>query len=157
VWAGQIKWDAVGVDDFLSYCIDMTTVLDNPQSFTQSVPSGITTSDANAVSYLVTRNFFSINSNLMAAGLQLAIWNVLYDSDSSVSGGNFTSSTSGAATWANAFLGDLLQQGSPTGSAVFLNTTRGQDQVTVPEPATLLLLGSGVVALAVRRRMRRRA
>ncbi len=111
-------------------------------------------------------NFTGLSSNRMAAGLQLAIWNVLYDTDYSVNnvtGATFyTTSNADASKWANTFLEALntaTSKGPLTGNAKFLDVKRGQDQVTykTPEPGTLLLLGAGALALAARRRFTRRA
>jgi hypothetical protein len=161
VFAGQIRWDA-GVDEFLSFCLQLDSPLQPEQYFDTSMPSHISAYEAASISYLVTKNFSTIATNWMAAGLQLAIWNVLYDNDYRASEGAFRSSTSSATYFADKFLADLSNQKLPFGSALFLNSqpgTRGQDQVTysTPEPGTLLLLGVGAAALAVRRRFARKA
>jgi len=161
VFAGQLKWDA-GVDDFLSFCLQLDSPLQYKQEFSSTMPGHISASEAGRISALVTQNFASITTNWMAAGLQLAIWNVLYDTDSSASSGAFYSSTSAATFWANTFLSGLASAQASVGTAVFLNSVpgdRGQDQVTykTPEPGTLLLLGAGALALAARRRFTRRA
>jgi hypothetical protein len=161
VFAGQIKWDA-GVDEFLSFCLQLDSPLKPEQYFDTSMPAHISAWEAASISYLVTKNFASLTSNWMAAGLQLAIWNVLYDSDYKASDGVFRSSTSNATYFADKFLADLGAQKLPFGSALFLNSqpgTRGQDQVTLystPEPGTMLLLGAGALALVARRRMARK-
>ncbi len=158
VWAGQIEWTSDSwLGDFYSYCIDLTTPVVNPQVFDSGVPSGISSSDAALIAYLVGHNAAGVDSNGKAAGLQLAIWNVLYDSDFTVSGGDFWSGTAGAAGYANGYLASLPHDPSNTGGALFLNALNGQDQVTpVPEPATMLLFGTGAAALAVRRRRQTR-
>jgi hypothetical protein len=154
VFAGQIEW-STGLDSFLSFCLQLDSPLQTTQQFESSVPGHISASDHASISYLVTKNFSTVTTNWMAAGLQLAIWNILYDSDSLASAGAFYSATSNATYFADGFLADLAHQQTLTGSAVFLNSvpgTRGQDQVTVPEPATWLLLGGAIAALSVRRR-----
>jgi hypothetical protein len=161
VFAGQLKWDA-GVDDFLSFCLQLDSPVQYKQDFLTSMPEHISATEAARISALVTQNFSSITTNWMAAGLQLAIWNVLYDTDSSASSGAFHSSTLAATEWANKFLAGLESANAPTGKAIFLNSMpgdRGQDQVTyrTPEAGTLLLFGAGALALAARRRFTRHA
>jgi hypothetical protein len=162
VFAGQLKWDATGVDDFLSFCLQLDSPLQYKQDFVDGTSDHISTSAAGRITALVTQNFSSITTNWMAAGLQLAIWNVLYDTDSSASTGAFYSSTVAATDWANKFLSGLASEKVPVGTARFLNSLPGdigQDQVTysTPEPGTLLLLGAGALALAARRRFTHRA
>jgi len=87
-----------------------------------------------------------------AAGLQLALWNAVYDSDYSLAGGSFQASGSQTAVnFAAAALGDLST--AQVGSAVatfYRDTNGGQDMIgMVPEPATLLLLGFGLCALGL--------
>jgi len=162
VFAGQLKWDAAGVDDFLSFCLQLDSPLQYKQDFVAGTGGHVSATEAERISALVTQNFSTITTNWMAAGLQLAIWNVLYDTDSSASSGAFYSTTSAATVWANTFLSGIASAKVPVGTAVFLNSMpgdRGQDQVTykTPEPGTLLLLGAGALALAARRRFTRRA
>src|ERR687890_625486 len=61
------------------------------------------------------------------AALQLAIWNVLYDNDASVSGGNgfwlsVTQSNASYATAANAMLADYFANGKPVADDRWLQT-----------------------------------
>lgn len=161
VFAGQLKWDAEGgFEDFVSYCLQIDSWLTTEQMFETSLGDHVSAEEAAKISLLVN-SFWNVTTNWMAAGLQLAIWNVLYDTDDSASTGSFYSSTTQATYWADQFLSGISGVTSPSGGARFLNSlpgSNGQDQVTkVPEPGTLLLLGAGAVALAVRRRMRRAA
>ena len=168
VWAGEIRWDGdagapTQFDKFFTYCVDLTTALVDPQTFDVKTTSSLQPS-GNQIAWLVTAKAAFIGAmsgstaNAMAAGLQLAIWNVLYDTDFTVDGGTFSSSTASAAYYANQYLGDLntaVTNGlTANASAVFLDTGRGQDQVTtsVSEPATLLMFGLGAAVVAARRR-----
>jgi hypothetical protein len=169
VFAGQIKWD-VGVDELLTtFCVDLEKTLTSYQTFTVENPTALDPATLAKISFLVASTFSEVASNWVGAGLQLAIWNVIYDDDYTVSkpeSGNsgFYVKNGTAADEANELLLGL-RAASLKGleaQALFLNVraTAGQDQVTkysTPEPGTMLLLGAGALALAARRRMARRA
>lgn len=105
-----------------------------------------------------------------SAGFQLAIWNIEYDSDLTVSGGYFNATASaGAIAYANFLLGDLHNHDglSPSITGLFSasghqnfitpNTVPSQCCRYVPEPPVLplVLTALGAVALVeTRRRLR---
>jgi hypothetical protein len=169
VWAGEILWKGLnGVQaqfaDFYTYCADLNTYLVDPQTFEVKDANSFAP-DGDQVAWLVgtyapvIHPLAGTTANWMAAGLQLAIWNVLYDDDFTVSGTDgLWSDTAGAQGYANEYLGALsaaLARGPLTAHAIWLDTNTGQDQVTVtvvPEPASILLLGIGTLAVLARRR-----
>lgn len=171
---------------FLSFCVDLQHAID-PPVYDQNASLQLMsewdgygnfkpqTNAGNYAAYLYNTNVSLASTNAARAGLQLAIWNVLYDNDFIVDGatpGAFAvsgSSTTGARNAANAYLADL--QANLTSAAshdaywIRLYPVGGNPEdspqdfigprvVTTPDGgATLALLGGGLMALgAVRRR-----
>lgn len=103
-----------------------------------------------------------------AAALQVAIWEALYDTTANLSSGAFTllNQTTNAAVTSKAITYLTALYSGPSGtyrtsSATWLDAPlgAGQDQIipmAIPEPAAIILLGSGLLAVAHLRRSRRR-
>lgn len=105
-----------------------------------------------------------------SAGFQLALWNVLYDSDTTLSSGSFTATgPANAIADANTYLANM---GSHSGATITLSLLNSTDRpphqgfitpnsvpLQVPEPPAMPLVLTALVALALvemRRRMRAR-
>lgn len=181
--------DAIDGQTFVSYCVDLLgPILDGslpgvgqpydaePGAMSEwTAEKGLNTEAAGrAAAWLyneIPKSFTAANLQDQQAALQLAIWNVLYDGDASVSlnqGTFFVSNDfgTGITGLANDYLGRLTLAGDLSSvDAVWirlLNETvdpsdpngtirSAQDFIgptSVPEPGAGLLLGMGVTALA---------
>lgn len=172
--AGELEWLWMGsapegfAQSFYSYCIDLSNNLADPQEVRQRDTEGFTNGVANggakaawlfnefAAGIRSTSNVSSANT--MAAALQVAIWEAMYDTSANLGGGNFILNTTGAIrTQASAYL-NALYTGTTTyrtGQGTVLEVVspnRGQDQIVarVSEPSTLLLMGVAFLVFANR-------
>jgi hypothetical protein len=173
VYAGELNWQWLGTppdgfgQSFYTFCLDILSYLTDPQDVTvRSTDDLDTTPDAGAkAAWLVNTYAAPIldgggEANVLAAALQVAVWEAVYDSVNSLSSGVFSLVTTGdIRDQADAYLSALYYAPGTyyTSDAVWLDTRNGQDQIvvsSVPEPATLSLLGFGCLLLGGRRRRR---
>jgi len=156
---------------FQTYCVEIT------QSF--SLPSGNMSgysivpasayaewtlpTTANRIGQLITyvnANPTAVDTAAESTSLQLAIWNSIYDTDSTLTGGSFLDTTSYAA-YADTLLAASASTVSNVNVFVLTNPNSQDFLVTtpVPEPETyaLVLAGLGAMAMVTRRRSRDRS
>lgn len=176
VYAGELDWQWIGAPppgyaagSFYTYCIDANNWVTDPETVTALSTDGLNnpgvTDAGKKAAWLFNTYAGTIHSSgtdIQAGALQVAIWAALYNPTDSLTSGPFKLYTTGdVATQAQTYLDALYTGpgGYNTSTATWLDaaTGFGQDQIinNLPEPASLLLFGSGLAALAARSRRRR--
>ncbi|HEY7497026.1 MAG TPA: PEP-CTERM sorting domain-containing protein [Vicinamibacterales bacterium] len=164
VSAGELNWTWLNgtpagyATNFFSYCVDAVNVLRDPQVVDVRGTADMGSAGAK-VAWLFNTFADEVRasgSGVRAAALQVAIWEALYDASNSLTGGTFRLNTTGAVrTQAASYLSQLYSSNYTNARTTWLDTARGQDQITrqaVPEPATLLLMGCAGLLFARQRR-----
>ncbi len=165
---GDLDGDAVA-ENFTAFCVDISHFIGLPSLY-NVLGSGafLPTWDSarqDNVQSLFNTAFSTLNlaSNTQSGGFQLALWEILYETDSTLdvsSGqGNFTAwGNAGAIGFANGLLAGLGGPQTQSYKLTFLQSTANSQHlvtaspVPVPAAGLMLLAGLGGLAALARRR-----
>lgn len=150
LYTGQLLINYKG-HDFATYCVD----IDHYAATTPVVEANIRLMfpHGDKVAYLYETYAKTINNPESAAALQAAIWEAAFETSGTYnvnSGSVYLTGDSNVLGQATTFLASLPASYTPHGTIV-LDSANNQDML-VPEPATMSLLALGGVALLRRRR-----
>lgn len=162
--AGRLGGLLNGVS-FTTYCSQLNQSIGFGSSYTDySVVAtdgagGFTATQATALGKLFTFAASSVVDHVTSAAFQLAVWEIVYETTGSysASGGTFmgTDVTAGVVAQANIYLAGISTITTSTYNIQRLVSPTRQDMVyatLIPEPATMALMGAGLLLLGYRQR-----
>lgn len=168
--AGLFRLIGDTLGNFEAFCVELIQYIHNPQDavinpnlLTVDIRDNLGKMFDSALGGDTMASVF--NSDAKAAGMQMAIWEVVHENDSAfdLASGNFTASGSGGATgaangFANDYLLGIVSGDASRVSMTFLGSASNQDLVTVsavPVPAAGLLLLTALGGMAALRRRKK--
>ena len=159
---GDIDGDSA-VEDFVAFCLDISTYISNGKNYEVTTSpfavDPLTSLQIGNIQRLFNTAYRTLvlTSNTQSAGFQLALWEIIYETDSTLTlgSGNFTASYGTAAiNFANTLLGNL----GDTPTAHYALTFLQANPAHHPEPGDRLAsaaAGGGADAAGRARRPRR--
>lgn len=177
VYAGMFALTSTSTGDFSAFCVDLADYLTNPQSMTSVASLFSTTVETNLAKLFDavlggSTMEVGVDSAAKAAALQVAVWEVVYDSATGfdLSSGAFSMSNNSYTVSdvkgnASTYLAALSGGSTTEYGLSFLEATPGQDLVTatpggggttppVPLPASGILLAAALGGLVASRKRR---
>ena len=184
VYAGPFRLaGSGGLGNFVAFCVDLTKVLANGQTYTSASVSNFGNTVDTNISKLFSSAYSGINSRIKGAAFQVALWEIISDTGRGYNLGAGAFSVQSAAysaaviNQASQYLNGLAGATVGAYTLSYLNSGTSQNIVTVanvpgspvtppvrpgppispvPVPAGLGLLGLALASLAMAR-MRRKA
>ncbi len=142
---------------FNTYCVDLAQYVSANTNYTYNVVSpaahGFTANQDLMLSRLWGTNFSNIDTADESAAFQVAVWEIVYDTNFDLSSGAFKVNTSGAVrnlaqSWINTITDVGFVATGTLPSLAVLESSTAQDQLTVVPGNNIPAAGSGVLALA---------
>lgn len=151
---------STGSGSIVTYCADLTAGLNtNSNPYTVGMVDMSANTGIALAAKIIATNFTSATTADQQAGLQLAIWDAIYDNGASFTSGSGAFQTvSGINSATLNFASQYFTAGknaANTNNVELFKATGagGQDQLhVVPEPASMAALGLGIVGIIRRRR-----